>query len=91
MQLRYGVIPNEISYRAAVIARNQGEQAQRLQIYPNTSLESHSTLQCRECSLLLLRRMKEEGLQPDKETYSSVISSCQSAGKWQRALGVLRP
>eukprot|EP00547_Thalassionema_nitzschioides_P007075 CAMPEP_0194208298 /NCGR_PEP_ID=MMETSP0156-20130528/6783_1 /TAXON_ID=33649 /ORGANISM="Thalassionema nitzschioides, Strain L26-B" /LENGTH=989 /DNA_ID=CAMNT_0038935231 /DNA_START=298 /DNA_END=3267 /DNA_ORIENTATION=+ len=90
MQSRYGVIPNVISYRSAVIACNQGERAQRRHPPPDKYLESHSTLQWWECSLSLLRRLKEEGLQPDEQIYSSVVSSCQLAGKWQRALGVLR-
>lgn len=34
--------------------------------------------------------MEEEGLQSDAQTCSSVISACEAAGEWQRALGVLR-
>lgn len=90
MQSRYGAIPNEISYRSAVIACSQGEHVQRRKSNKDSHLKNHSTLQWWECSLSLLRRMKEEGLQPDEQTYSSVISSCQLAGEWQRALGVLR-
>uniref|UniRef100_A0A7S4RNZ8 Smr domain-containing protein n=3 Tax=Ditylum brightwellii TaxID=49249 RepID=A0A7S4RNZ8_9STRA len=47
-------------------------------------------LQWWECALSLLRRMKEEELKPDPQTYSSVISACEAAGQWQRALGILR-
>jgi pentatricopeptide repeat domain-containing protein 1 len=43
-----------------------------------------------EYALSLLRRMQESGLTPDIQTYSSVISACESAGQWQRALGVLQ-
>lgn len=43
-----------------------------------------------ECALSLLRRMQEERLRPDVQTYSSVISCCQAAGQWQRAIGVLQ-
>lgn len=43
-----------------------------------------------EASLSLLRRMREEGLVPDAQTYSSVIAACQAGGQWQRALGVLK-
>ena len=39
---------------------------------------------------LFQRRMKEEGLAPDIQTYSSVISACEAGGQWQRALGILR-
>lgn len=38
----------------------------------------------------LLRRMTEAGLVPDLQIYSAVISACGIAGKWQRAIGVLR-
>jgi pentatricopeptide repeat domain-containing protein 1 len=43
-----------------------------------------------EISLALLNRMVDEGLTPDVQTYSSVISACEAAGQWQRALGVLQ-
>lgn len=47
-------------------------------------------LQWWECSLALYRRMTEDGLKPDVQTHSSIISSCEAAGEWQRALGVLQ-
>jgi len=47
-------------------------------------------LQWWEAALSLFRRMQEEGLTPDIQTYSSVISACESAGQWQRAIGILR-
>lgn len=34
--------------------------------------------------------MKESGLSPDIQTYTSVISACEAAGEWQRALGLLQ-
>jgi pentatricopeptide repeat domain-containing protein 1 len=34
--------------------------------------------------------MMESSLIPDIQTYSSVISACEAAGQWQRALGILR-
>lgn len=43
-----------------------------------------------ECALSLLRRMQEDGLHPDSQIYSSVISACEAAGQWQRAIGILR-
>uniref|UniRef100_A0A7S4IIR1 Smr domain-containing protein n=1 Tax=Odontella aurita TaxID=265563 RepID=A0A7S4IIR1_9STRA len=52
--------------------------------------EEDEGLQWWECSLSLLRRMKEEGIVPDVQTYSSAISSCEAAGQWQRAIGILR-
>lgn len=43
-----------------------------------------------EAALSLLRRMQEQGLTPDIQTYSSAISACQASGQWQRAIGILR-
>ena len=93
MKSRYGVEPNEISYRSAAIACNQAQhetrrrQAQGLE--PRIG-SAKQLLQWWECSLSLLRRMKEDGLKPDAQTCSSIISACEAAGEWQRALGVLR-
>ena len=97
MSPKYGVTPNEISYRSAAIACNQAqhetlrrqERGQVPTLGGSTSTPTMA-LQWWECSLSLLRRMKEGGLQPDAQTYSSVISACEAAGQWQRALGVLR-
>ncbi|KAI2512794.1 PPR repeat [Fragilaria crotonensis] len=97
MSPKYGVTPNEISYRSAAIACNQAqhetlrrqERGQAPKFGGSTSSPAMA-LQWWECSLSLLRRMKEDGLQPDAQTYSSVISACEAAGQWQRALGVLR-
>lgn len=55
-----------------------------------TSDEDPRNFQWWEAALSLLRRMIELGFDPDQQTYSSVISACQTAGQWQRALGVLR-
>jgi tetratricopeptide (TPR) repeat protein len=95
MDRRYSVKPNERSYRSAVIACNQAEH-ERIR---HLSSEGYSedwqkkddpSLQWWECSLALLRRMREEGLVPDIQTYSSCISACEAAGQWQRAVGVLQ-
>jgi pentatricopeptide repeat protein len=43
-----------------------------------------------EAALSLFRRMKEDQIQPSIQTYSSVISACEAAGQWQRAIGILR-
>jgi len=48
------------------------------------------SLQWWEAALSLFRRMKEEGLTPDVQTYSSVISACEATGQWQRAIGILK-
>jgi len=48
------------------------------------------SLQWWEAALSLFRRMKEEGLTPDVQTYSSVISACEATGQWQRAVGILK-
>jgi pentatricopeptide repeat protein len=91
MKPKYGVEPNEISYRSAAIACNQAQhETRRRQEQGLEPRIANSSLQWWECSLSLLRRMKEDGLNPDAQTFSSIISACEAAGQWQRALGVLR-
>jgi len=55
-----------------------------------TGNENPRMFQWWEAALSLFRRMIELGFDPDQQTYSSVISACQTAGQWQRAIGVLR-
>ena len=98
METQYGVIPDERSYRNAVIACNQAEHERRRHLTlasrygekENRKKSEPSTLQWWECSLALLRRMQEADLKPDIQTFSSCISACEAAGQWQRALGVLQ-
>jgi pentatricopeptide repeat domain-containing protein 1 len=52
--------------------------------------QSKSGFEWWECALSLLRRMKENGLQPDTPTLSSTISACEAAGQWQWALYILQ-
>jgi len=97
MAKNYSVAPDTRSFRSAIMACNQAEHArqrlksrslERIDVPP----ESESHLQWWEAALSLLRRMSESKpkLTPDIQTYSSVISVCEAAGKWQRALGILR-
>lgn len=92
MEPVFGVAPDERSFRTAVIACNQAEhnkrRRQRRGLMASDD-DKEEFLQWWECSLSLLRRMKESKLRVDPQTYSSVISACEAAGQWQRALGVL--
>ena len=91
METIFGVRPDQHSYRTVVIACNQAEHHKRR--HKRRGLENNdeeNLLQWWECALSLLRRMKESTLQVDPQTYSSVISACEAAGQWQRALGVLQ-
>jgi pentatricopeptide repeat domain-containing protein 1 len=96
MQPRFGIAPDSRSYRSTVIACNQaqhGNKNDRSSSVDQCSLEDVDggpNIEWWEIALALLRRMKEEGLIPDIHTYSSVISACEAAGQWQRALGVLQ-
>jgi pentatricopeptide repeat domain-containing protein 1 len=85
MPLRYAVEPVELSYRLAIIACNQAEHRERKNGAP-----IGSGFKWWECALSLLRRMKEDGVKPSLQTISSVVSSCEAAGEWQRAIGVLK-
>ena len=99
MKSRYGVEPDSRSYRCAVIACNKAEHDLHRWLKMDSEasgtksenvMVSDETVQWWECALSLLRRMREEGLIPDVATYSAAISACDSAGEWQRALGVLQ-
>jgi pentatricopeptide repeat domain-containing protein 1 len=86
METMCGIEPEETSYRLAIIACNQAEhRGKHRQTTP-----VGSELKWWECALSLLRRMKEDGLKPSMQTISSVVSACEAAGEWQRALGVLQ-
>ena len=92
----HGINPDELSFRNAIIACNQAEHARARasrvkQISHDTGKRDQALMfDWWECALSLIRRMKESGLTPDIQTYSSVISACEAAGKWQRALGLLQ-
>lgn len=88
MDSEYGVTPDERSYRSAIIAFNRAQYT--LSKNGPDSDDERSMFQWWECSLSLLRRMREEGLVPDVTAYSASISACESAGEWQRALGILQ-
>jgi hypothetical protein len=96
MEQRYGVKPDERSYRSAIIACNQAEHQKRRHetdssfTGPVTTKLAEPSFEWWECALALLRRLKEDGLQPDIQILSSCISACEAAGQWQRALGVLQ-
>lgn len=96
---RYGLRPDSRSYRSAIIACNQAQHLQKEYEAENGLKGDQSRdydgtgepfVEWWECSLALYRRMTEEGLTPDAQTHSSIISSCEAAGEWQRALGVLQ-
>jgi pentatricopeptide repeat domain-containing protein 1 len=85
--------PDLLSYRKAMIACNQAEhEARRVAVKSGStgSYNENQEFQWWECALSLLRRMKEDGFKPDMPTYSSAISACEAAGKWQRALSILQ-
>jgi pentatricopeptide repeat domain-containing protein 1 len=92
----HGVDPDVRSFRHAIIACNQAEHARSRLIEENEesagvgNIHEGFVFEWWECALSLLRRMKETGLTPDIQTYSSCISACEAAGQWQRALGVLQ-
>lgn len=96
MEQKYGVKPDERSYRSAIIACNQAEHQRRRHKQASSSgfdkanQQWDPEFQWWECALALLRRMKETDLSPDIQTLSSCISACEAAGQWQRALGVLQ-
>ncbi|GKY92198.1 hypothetical protein MPSEU_000191000 [Mayamaea pseudoterrestris] len=55
-----------------------------------SAADKDQSLQWWECAVSLLSRMWEQGLQPDIQIFSSVISACEAAGEWQHALSILQ-
>ena len=89
----FGLEPDELSFRNALIACNQAEHMHRRSLLQNNCIgneEDPSLFAWWECAISLLRQMKERGLTPDMQTLSSAISACESAGEWQRALKILQ-
>ena len=90
MTTKYGVRPNEVSYRLSIIACNQAEHSEmRMRQKNHDSSNTTPELKWWECALSLLRRMKEDDIKPSLQTFSSCVSACEAASEWQRALGVL--
>ena len=93
---RYGVKPDERSYRSVIVACNQAEHQKRREQRASSNYNSipdnknEHSFQWWEACITLLRRMREDGLQPDIQTFSSCISACEAAGQWQRALAILQ-
>ena len=90
MESKFGAKPDHRSYRSAMIACNQAQHEQVLYRAGGLVNEELGHISWWECALSLWRRMKEDNLAPDVQTISSVISACESAGQWQRALGILQ-
>jgi len=90
MSVKYSVKPDLASYRYAIVACNHAEHRESIRRRSGTIPEYESSLKWWQCALSLLRRMREEGLQPDAQILSSVVSACEAAGEWQRAIGVLQ-
>jgi pentatricopeptide repeat domain-containing protein 1 len=94
MYPRFGIRPDSRSYRSAVIACNQAQHGKK--IYGRDFSDDDDGnkggpyFEWWEISLALLDRMIDEELIPDVQTFSSVISACEAAGQWQRALGILQ-
>ena len=90
MQTKYNISPNETSYRLAIIACNHAEHRERRQRRNTSDASNPLEFQWWECSLSLLRRMREDEIRPSVQAYSSAVSSLEAAGQWQRAIGVLQ-
>lgn len=90
MSSTFGIQPNERTYRNIIMTCNRAEhKARDEEKNGHDTREIHSVIEWWEVGLALFRRMKEERIEPDVKTYSSMISACEAAGEWQRALGIL--
>ena len=89
MQKEYGVTPDVKSYRLAIIACNQAEhrEAKCAKLSGSSDCIDFTWWQC---AVSLLRRMLESGLEPDSQTYSSIVSALES-GKSKNSFFKLMP
>ncbi|CAE8621630.1 unnamed protein product [Polarella glacialis] len=98
------VVPNEISFNAAVSACEKGDQWQQalnllslmpdLRVVPSEITYNAAISACEkggqwQLALDLLSLMPKARVVPDKITYSAAISACEKVGQWQRALFLL--
>ena len=90
MDSLYGVKPNRQSYAHCIVACNQAEHREMKYFSSEIIEETETSLRWFECALSLYRRMAEEGIEASVQTISSVVSACEAAGEWQRAIGVLQ-
>ena len=76
-QKKFRVAPDVKSYRIAIIACNQAEHREA-KIARTSDAPANLDFTWWQCALSLLRRMIEDGLTPDCQTYSSVVSALES-------------
>ena len=80
MSLRYGVEPDEVSYRIAIIACNQAEHREHKELLCEISYNG-PVLTWWECALSLFKQMREDDILPSLQSISSVVSACEAAGQ----------
>ena len=86
----HGLTPDGRTYRTVMIACNQAEHMIQKGKEIQKACRGNFYYEYWEAAVSLLRRMREDGITPDKQTYSSAISACEAAGQWQRALAILQ-
>lgn len=84
-QKKFRVAPDVKSYRIAIIACNQAEHREA-KISTTSDAPANLDFTWWQCALSLLRRMIEDGLTPDSQTYSSVVSALESGEKYNHML-----
>ena len=79
MESQFGLRPDKRSYRSAIIACNQAEHERRLRprrgdVYNEDADEDDlEAMQWWECAISLLRRMRENGIKADIQTFVSFV------------------
>ena len=73
MKSKYGVEPNEVSYRLAIIACNQAQHRESRSSSVDRSSSDGQELQWWQCALSLLRRMKEADVEPSLQSISRKV------------------
>ncbi|CAE8588905.1 unnamed protein product [Polarella glacialis] len=98
------VVPNEITYSAAISSCEKGGQWQlalnllslmpAARVVPNEITYNAASSACEksghwQLALALLSLMPEAKVVPDEITYNAAISACEKGGQWKLALNLL--
>ena len=85
---------NLITYNAAITALSKASRQNARYIdrrrRDNPSFEAVEGEDLWSRALLLLGKMKEDGIEPDGFCYSSAISCCGAEGRWEEALKLIQ-
>jgi pentatricopeptide repeat domain-containing protein 1 len=87
-----GLPVNKITYNAAITALSKASRnnAKRMTENKRERIDPAETEGLWSRALILLKQMKDDGIEPDGFCYSSAISCCGAEGRWEEALILMK-